>query len=105
VSALHPNIAFLLSAGAPEAAGSRRPHPAVVERSGVTHYASLQRRAAAIGAALLHAGVQPNETLRPRQIGCTVSHAGAAALLTWGDIVAGQPRAIATSPLVQERSG
>src|SRR5213080_3670428 len=112
-------------------AAHRGERPAVVERGSTASYTALRDRAAAIGAALRTAGIEPddrvaillergrdaaaaffgtlaagaiavvvNETLRPRQIEHVLAHSGTRCLITTGDLLARQPRRLATDAVV-----
>lgn len=117
------NVALLLW----RAAAVAPDRPAIVHGDRTTTYGTLRERAAAIGGALLAAGIVPgdpvavllergadaaaaffgalavgavvvlvNDTLRPRQIEHLLVHCRARCLITVGDLLARQPRALRT---------
>src|SRR3989454_1346821 len=112
-------------------AARRGEQPAVVERGSSVSYTALRERAAAVGAALRTAGIEPdarvaillergrdaaaaffgtlaagaiavvvNEALRPRQIEHVLAHSSTRCLITAGDLLARQPRQLATDAVV-----
>ena len=92
-NAVSGNVALLLWRVA-ERCGAR---PAVVERDQSVGYAALVKRTAAIAAALLAAGVAPDDPvaiLRPRQIEYLLAHSGARHLVTTHELLTRQPRAL-----------
>jgi acyl-CoA ligase (AMP-forming) (exosortase A-associated) len=79
-TALNPNFAQLLW----EAADRKGDHPAIVERAGVTDYAALRSRAAAMAVALIAVGVRPND-----RVGIFLERGADAAAALFGVVAAG----------------